>query len=148
MKRRTAAFAVVAAFSAVLGLSACGGGSDDSAPSQKVYDAPALVKTDSVVGTGAEVTVGKTVTATYTLWLYDSTKADFKGTHIQGPATAPFMLSSSSVIEGWVQGLPGMRVGGKRTLIVPSSLGYKASGRDQIPGNSGLVFDITVTAVQ
>lgn len=152
MKRRVALITAVSAVAAVLGLSACGGGGggggDDDTPSSsvKVYDAPALVKTDTTVGTGAVVAAGSTVDATYTLWLYDSTKADFKGTHVQGPASASFSLNG--VIAGWSQGIPGMRVGGKRTLIVPSSLGYGAAGQTGIPPNSGLVFDVQVSGTR
>jgi FKBP-type peptidyl-prolyl cis-trans isomerase FkpA len=149
MKRRIAALSLVAAVSAMLGLSACGGGSDGGSPSTpaaQVYDAPALTKTDTLVGTGAEVTAGKMVRATYTLWLYDSTKSDFKGTKIQGPATSDFSLTG--VIAGWSQGIPGMRVGGKRTLVVPASLGYGANppSGSGIPVNSGLVFDVEILA--
>jgi FKBP-type peptidyl-prolyl cis-trans isomerase FkpA len=141
---------LIAAFSALLALSACGGGggSDAPTPAAQVYNAPALVKTDTVVGTGAEAAVGKTITVNYTLWLYDSTKTDFKGTKLEANDNIAFPLSSGGLIEGWVQGIPGMKVGGKRTLIVPASMGYGAAGRGGVPGNSGLVFDVELTAVK
>ena len=142
MKRR---LALIAAFSAVLGLSACGGGSDDSSSSAQVYDAPALVRNDTVVGTGAEALASSTVTVNYTLWLYDTTKAQSKGARMDGPATLTRRLGD--LIPGWQQGVPGMKVGGKRTLIVPSSLGYGTRGSGAIPPNAGLVFDIELTAV-
>ncbi len=139
---------LIAAFSALLALSACGGGSD-SAPAPQVYNAPALVKTDTVVGTGAEAAVNKTITVNYTLWLYDSTKANFKGTQIDSGTGFQAVLKSGlgGVIDGWVQGIPGMKVGGKRTLIVPASLGYGSNSNGAIPANSGLVFDVELTAV-
>lgn len=140
-------FPLIAAFSALLALSACGGGSDSSSPTPTVYNAPALVKTDTVVGTGAEAAVGKTITVNYTLWLYDTTKTNNKGTQIDSGTGFKTALASGGLIEGWVQGIPGMKVGGKRTLTVPASLGYGASGYGSVPPNSGLVFDVELTAV-
>jgi peptidylprolyl isomerase len=139
---------MIAALSAMLGLSACGGGSDDggsSSPPKTVHDASALVKTDTVVGTGTEAMAGATVTVNYTLWLYDPNATGSKGTKVEGPA--PLTGALSSLITGWQQGVPGMKVGGKRTLIVPSNLGYGAQSSSSIPANSGLVFDIELTAV-
>ena len=139
-------FPLIAAFAALLTLSACGGGGGgSSAPT--VYDAPALVKTDTVVGTGAEAAVNSTITVNYTLWLYDTTKTGNKGTQIDSGTGFKTVLASSSLIQGWVQGIPGMKVGGKRTLTVPASLGYGSSGSGKVPGNSGLVFDVELTAV-
>lgn len=139
---------LTAAFSAMLALVACGGGSDSSpaAPATPVYNAPALVVTNPVIGTGTEAVLGKRISVTYSGWLYDSTKADFKGKPFE-TATTAFVLNSG-LIAGWVQGIPGMKVGGKRTLIIPASLGYGERGSPpDIPANSGLVFDIELTAV-
>lgn len=140
---------LTAAFSAMLALGACGGGGggSSSAPAVQVYDVPALVKTDTVVGTGADVVASKSVTVKYTGWLYNTTKADNKGTQFDS-GTYTTVLADQRVITGWVQGIPGMKVGGKRTLTIPSSLGYGARGQDVIPPNSALVFDVEVTAVQ
>ena len=112
-----------------------------------VFDAPALVKTDTVVGTGADAALGKNITVNYTVWLYDTTKTANKGTQVDSGVGFKTLLQSGGLIEGWVQGVPGMKVGGKRTLTVPSSLGYGPNGVANIPGNSGLVFDIELTAV-
>ncbi len=141
---------LIAAFTAMLALAGCGGGgggSSGSTAAATVYDAPALVKTDTVVGTGTEAAAGSVVTVGYTAWLYDSTKADFKGAQIDTGSAYTVQLITSATVAGWVQGVPGMKVGGKRTLILPSSLGYGASGYGSVPANSGLVFDITLTAV-
>ena len=137
---------LTAAFSAMLALGACGGGSGGSStPAVQVYDVPALVKTDTVLGTGAEATATNTLTIKYTGWLYNTTKADNKGTQFDsGTITTPL----SRLIAGWIQGVPGMKVGGKRTLVIPASLGYGAGGQGAIPGNSALVFDIELVAVQ
>jgi FKBP-type peptidyl-prolyl cis-trans isomerase FkpA len=140
---------LIAAFVAVLGLTACGGGSGDSTAGIVVSSPASLVKTDTVVGTGADAVVGKTITVNYTGWLYNASATDFKGTKFDSGTAATFTLASGSLIEGWVQGVAGMKVGGKRTLLIPSSLGYGASGSGAtIPPNSGLVFEVELTAVK
>jgi FKBP-type peptidyl-prolyl cis-trans isomerase FkpA len=130
----------------MLALGACGGGSDSgsSTPAVQVYDVPALVKTDTVVGTGAEATASSIVTIKYTGWLYNTTKPENKGTQFDSNTiTTPL----SGLITGWIQGVPGMKVGGKRTLLIPSSLGYGAGGNG-IPGNSALLFEMELIAVK
>ncbi len=137
---------LTAAVSALLALGACGGDDDNSSPSSsQVYNVAALVKTDTVVGTGAEAAVSSTVTAKYTGWVYDTTKTDNKGAQFD---TGTLTLPLTSLIKGWQEGVPGMKVGGKRTLVIPASLGYGATGQGTIPANSALVFDIELTAVQ
>jgi FKBP-type peptidyl-prolyl cis-trans isomerase len=111
-----------------------------------------LSGTDTVVGTGAVATAGKQVTVHYTGWLYDPTVANRHGSQFDssiGKAMYTFTLGAGTVIAGWDQGVVGMRVGGKRTLIIPSTLGYGASGAGSaIPPNAGLVFDVEVFNVQ
>jgi len=138
---------LIAAFAAMLALSACGGGSDD-APSQPAVSSPAaLTRTDTVVGTGAEAVAGKRATVAYTLWLYSSTASDFKGTRQEASEFA-FTLGSRETITGFDQGVTGMKVGGKRTILIPSALGYGSAGRGPIPPNSGLVFEVTLNRVE
>ena len=136
---------LIAAFVALLGLSACGGGSSGSTVT--VSSPATLVITNPVTGTGAAAAVGSKITVNYTGWLYNSAAADFHGTKFDSNTAITFTLASGNLIEGWVQGIPGMKVGGKRTLLIPSSLGYGASASGQVPANSGLVFDIELTAV-
>ncbi|MGZ3312506.1 MAG: FKBP-type peptidyl-prolyl cis-trans isomerase [Xanthobacteraceae bacterium] len=141
-------FPLVAAFVAVLGLSACGGGgSSSSSASVTVANPAAFTKTDTVLGTGTEATAGKNVTVTYTGWLYSATASDNKGKQFDA-GTFSFTLGAGQVIPGFDQGVLGMRVNGKRTLLIPSSMGYGASGSGAIPPNAGLVFEVTLTAVQ
>jgi FKBP-type peptidyl-prolyl cis-trans isomerase len=102
---------------------------------------------DLVVGTGATAAIGNTVTVGYSLWLYDSTKAEGKGALMQSNPSTQFLLSSN-LIGGWVRGVPGMKVGGQRRLIVPPDLAYGAAGSPPIPGNATLVFDISMLGVQ
>jgi FKBP-type peptidyl-prolyl cis-trans isomerase FkpA len=101
---------------------------------------------DIVVGTGATAAANSTITVGYTGWLYDSSKADGKGQQFDSSPGATFALAG--LIPGWVRGIPGMKVGGTRRLIIPPDLAYGAAGRQGIPPNATLVFDITLLAVQ
>ena len=102
---------------------------------------------DLVVGTGAMAAATSTITVGYTGWLYDSSKAEGKGTQFDTSPGTTFPLGN--LIPGWVRGIPGMKVGGTRRLIVPPDLAYGAAGRaPSIPPNATLVFDITLLAVQ
>lgn len=106
---------------------------------------------DIVVGTGAQAIGGRKLTVHYTGWLYDADRPESKGTQFDssvGGAPYQFTLGLGQVIAGWDQGLPGMRVGGVRRLIVPPSLGYGSSGSGSIPGNRALVFDVELLAVE
>jgi len=135
------------AVSVALTVTACGGGDDDG-DGIVVANPAAFTKTDTVLGTGAEAVTGKTVTVTYTGWLYSATAADHKGTQFDA-GNLPFTLGAGRVISGFEQGVLGMKVGGKRTVLIPSSMGYGSTGSGTaIPPNAGLVFDITLTAVQ
>jgi len=141
-------FPLIAAFVAILSLTACGGGGGDSGSggAVNVNNPTALVKTDNVLGTGAEAVAGKTVKVTYTLWLYSAAAANHKGTQLESNSF-PFTLGEPGIIPGFQQGVTGMKVGGKRTIEVPASLAYGASGSAGIPSNNGLVFEITLTCV-
>lgn len=112
----------------------------------------AFSSTDLLVGSGATAAVGNTVTVNYTGWLYDATKTDGKGlvfdTNTGGDPIGPIVLGTGSVIAGWDQGIPGMRVGGTRRLVIPPSLGYGASRNGPIPPNATLVFQVELVNVQ
>jgi FKBP-type peptidyl-prolyl cis-trans isomerase FkpA len=137
-------FPLIAAFVAVLSLSACGGGGgggSTAAPSPAT-----LTKTDSSIGTGAEAVAGKTVKVHYTGWLYSDTAAGNKGNQFDtsiGKTPFEFKLGTNAVIPGFEQGVTGMKVGGKRVVMIPGALGYGAAGSPpSIPPNAGLVFEI------
>ncbi|UVW28847.1 FKBP-type peptidyl-prolyl cis-trans isomerase [Massilia sp. H6] len=137
---------LIAAFVAMLSLTACGGGGNSS-DSVAVSSPAALTKTDNTVGSGTEAVSGKTVTVDYTLWLYNDKAADFKGSRLEsGPYT--FVIGSANTIQGFQQGVLGMKVGGKRTVLVPASLGYGAAGSGRVPPNSGLVFELVLNKVE
>lgn len=103
-----------------------------------------LKEGDFAVGCGAEVKTGMTVSVNYTGWLQSNgSQFDTSRQSGRGPFSVP--LGQHSVITGWEEGIPGMRVGGKRRLIIPPALGYGASGAGgSIPPNATLVFDIEV----
>ena len=106
-----------------------------------------LITHDSRPGDGAAATAGQRVTVHYTGWLYDETRDDHKGRKFDSsrdrsePFT--FRLGAGEVIRGWDEGVAGMRVGGQRTLTIPSDLGYGSRGAGGvIPPNAVLVFDV------
>jgi FKBP-type peptidyl-prolyl cis-trans isomerase FkpA len=118
-----------------------------------VADSDGLTKIDVKVGTGKEATPGKMVSVHYTGWLFDKSAADNKGKKFDSsrdrPGNFTFPLGAGRVIKGWDQGVQGMKVGGQRTLIIPSSMGYGARGAGNIiPPNATLVFDVELMGVQ
>jgi peptidylprolyl isomerase len=103
-----------------------------------------LQEIDLVKGTGATVEAGDTITADY-IGALMKTGVVFDASADHGGA---IKFSLSQVIAGWSQGVPGMKVGGTRRLLIPSSLAYGTQGSGStIPPNSDLVFDITVTKI-
>lgn len=102
-----------------------------------------LVKEDLKVGTGKEVKAGDTVTIHYVGVLYDGGK-QFDASWDRG---APATFDLDSLIKGWQEGIPGMKVGGRRQLIVPPDLGYGDQANGAIPGGSTLVFVIDLIGV-
>lgn len=103
-----------------------------------------LVVKDLITGTGQAATAGSTVTVNYVGVLYKTGKT-FDSSWSRGQ---PSTFQLSSVIKGWSQGMVGMRVGGRRELIIPASLGYgKAGSPPTIPPNSPLVFVVDLISV-
>ena len=107
-------------------------------------------QTDLRAGSGAEATVGKTLTVNYTGWLYDASKADQKGLIFDASVAAPFSftLGAGQTIPGWEQGLVGLRVGGIRKLVIPPSLAYGGVRTSAIPPYSTLIFEVELLDVQ
>jgi peptidylprolyl isomerase len=105
-----------------------------------------LVTKDLVQGTGQTVKPGQTVTVNYVGDLYKTGKEFDSSWKTGQPATFP--LTAGGVIQGWVQGIPGMKVGGRRELIIPASLAYGKAGRPPtIPANSPLVFVVDLLSI-
>ena len=101
---------------------------------------------DLEVGTGAEAVGGTDVTVHYTGWLTDGTKFD---SSVDRGTPFVFPLGAGRVIAGWDEGVSGMRVGGKRKLVIPAELGYGNNGAgNAIPPGATLVFDVELLSVQ
>jgi FKBP-type peptidyl-prolyl cis-trans isomerase FkpA len=110
-----------------------------------------LQKIDSVPGTGKEATAGATVVVNYTGWLYDPKAPQQHGAQFDssvGREPFSFRLGSGGVIKGWDDGVQGMKVGGKRTLVIPAAMGYGADGAGPIPPNANLIFDVELLDVR
>ncbi len=112
-----------------------------------------LIVIDTKVGTGKVAMNGKDVVVHYTGWLYDQHAKDHHGSKFDSSLDTgtpfTFTLGEGKVIEGWDQGVAGMRVGGKRTLLIPASLGYGENGAgDAIPPGASLVFDVELLNVK
>ncbi len=110
-------------------------------------------KIDNKVGTGEEAEIGKTVNVHYTGWLYDENAPDKKGKKFDSSFDRnehfSFMLGAGRVIKGWDQGVTGMKVGGKRTLIIPPSMAYGSRGAGNIiPPNATLIFDVELIGLK
>ena len=119
----------------------CGG--SNTAPSANVP----FSQTDLVVGTGATAVSGNRVTVAYTGWLFDASQPNNKGRQFDSLPSYSFVVGAGLVIKGWDQGVPGMRVGGQRRLIIPPDLAYGSAGNGPIPPNATLVFDITLISI-
>jgi FKBP-type peptidyl-prolyl cis-trans isomerase len=109
-----------------------------------VNDVPELEIIDTREGDGAEVPAGATITAHYTGALCKDGTI-FQSSHDFGD---PITFGLSQVIEGWTKGVPGMKVGGTRRLVIPSKMAYgSVRAAANIPPNSDLVFDIELVAL-
>ena len=139
-----------------LALAGCNRSKDAAAPAQQPLakadsSAVAFQKIDTTQGTGAVASAGKEVTVNYTGWLYLPDAPDHHGEKFDssiGRAPFTFRLGSGMVIAGWDQGVDGMKVGGKRTIVIPASLGYGAEGAGPIPANANLIFDVELLDVK
>ena len=113
---------------------------------------PDLLITDISLGEGPAVAAGQIAVVHYTIWLRDVAAADQKGQMIQSSkengSPFDFQIGRREVIDGWDQGVPGMKVGGVRELRVPSRLAYGPGGMGPIPGNQDLIFEIELLEIQ
>jgi peptidylprolyl isomerase len=111
-----------------------------------------LIKIDTQLGEGPEAQAGQTVIVHYTGWLFDESAPDNKGAKFDSSLDRndpfDFPLGAGHVIQGWDEGVQGMKEGGQRTLIIPAEMGYGASGAgDDIPPNATLMFEVRLLKV-
>jgi FKBP-type peptidyl-prolyl cis-trans isomerase FkpA len=148
---------ITAAALALTALTACGGGGgaeeEEQPPPMADSGITTLQKQDVTTGTGGEATRGKTVRVHYTGWLYDASAGDKRGRKFDSSKDRnepfEFRLGAQEVIEGWDEGVAGMKVGGTRVLTIPPAMGYGAGGAGNvIPPNATLVFEVELLDVR
>ena len=122
----------------------------DAATNQVIEMPNGLKYTDTKAGDGAAARAGNKVSVHYTGWLYNNgTKGAKFDSSVDRGQPFQFTLGAHQVIAGWDEGVAGMKVGGKRTLIIPPELGYGARGAGGvIPANATLMFDVELLGVQ
>jgi peptidylprolyl isomerase len=122
----------------------------DAATNQVIEMPNGLKYTDTKTGDGAAATPGNKVSVHYTGWLYNNGAKGAKfDSSVDRGQPFQFTLGARQVIAGWDEGVAGMKVGGKRTLIIPPELGYGARGAGGvIPPNATLMFDVELLGVQ
>jgi len=169
-RRRFARPALVPALprllAAIAAIAAIGTSAAQTAPAPAAAGAPStslaskiganvtqLQKIDVSTGTGAEAVAGKVVVVHYTGWLYNPAAQDGHGakfdSSVDRKTPFDFPLGRGQVIKGWDEGVAGMKVGGKRTLVIPPAMGYGARGAGGvIPPNATLLFDVELLEVK
>tara|TARA_B100001750_G_C15435337_1_gene560564 strand:+ start:614 stop:1024 length:411 start_codon:yes stop_codon:yes gene_type:complete len=105
-----------------------------------------LIVEDLIIGTGKEAKLDSEVKVDYTGWLEDGT--EFDSSLKEGRTPLSITLGIGQVIQGWDQGVPGMKVGGKRRLTIPPHLGYGNRSVGSIPPNSTLIFEVNLLEVK
>jgi FKBP-type peptidyl-prolyl cis-trans isomerase len=125
-------------------------GRSEAATNQVIEMPNGLKYTDTKTGDGATATAGNKVSVHYTGWLYNNNAKGAKfDSSVDRGKPFQFTLGAHQVIAGWDEGVAGMKVGGKRTLIIPPELGYGARGAGGvIPPNATLMFDVELLGVQ
>jgi FKBP-type peptidyl-prolyl cis-trans isomerase len=136
---------VLASLAVLVGCSSGAPAASSSQGGKPVTTSDGLQYTDDQVGTGAVAEPGKNVSVHYTGWLMNGTKFDSSRDRGQ-PFNFP--LGAGRVIKGWDEGVAGMRVGGKRTLIIPPDLAYGSRATGPIPPNSTLKFEVELLDVK
>jgi peptidylprolyl isomerase len=132
-------------------IAACTPAGRSNAADNQVTEMPDGLKyTDIKVGDGATAKAGNKVSVNYTGWLYENgAKGKKFDSSLDRGQPFQFTLGAHQVIPGWDEGVAGMKVGGKRTLIIPPELGYGARGAGgAIPPNATLIFDVDLLQVQ
>jgi len=117
------------------------GGTED--PDLKPIGDGGLKYRDLKVGNGPDCPPGASVKAHYAGWLPNGTEFDASRKH----GSDPIEFSLKGVVAGWTEGIPNMRVGGIRKLVIPAAMGYGARGQGKIPGGATLIFEVELVAI-
>ena len=125
----------------------------EAAPAATGTENMPMQKIDLAPGNGAEIKSGQNALVHYTGWLYDAAAPDNKGKQFDssvGGEPFEFSLGAGHVIAGWDQGVVGLKVGGKRRLVIPADMGYGArgAGGGLIPPNATLLFDVELVEIR
>ena len=125
---------------------------DAAAPAPTGTETMPMQKIDLAPGSGAEIKSGQNALVHYTGWLYDAAAAETKGQKFDSSVDRnepfEFPVGAGMVIKGWDEGVVGMKVGGKRRLVIPPEMGYGARGAGGvIPPNATLVFEVELLGV-
>jgi FKBP-type peptidyl-prolyl cis-trans isomerase len=123
------------------------------APASTGTETMPLQKTDLAPGNGAEIKSGQTALVHYTGWLYDAAAPENKGKKFDSSVDRnepfEFPVGAGMVIKGWDEGVVGMKVGGKRRLVIPPEMGYGSRGAGGvIPPGATLVFDVELVEIR
>ncbi|NOT82924.1 MAG: FKBP-type peptidyl-prolyl cis-trans isomerase [Gallionella sp.] len=137
----------------IFSTTACSKPAETTKPTMEKSNMNELIKIDVKQGTGAEAIAGHDVSVHYTGWLYDEAAPEHKGKKFDSSRDRGdpfnFPLGGGRVIQGWDKGVAGMKIGGQRTLIIPSEMGYGSRGAGgAIPPNATLVFDVELLGVR
>jgi peptidylprolyl isomerase len=150
--RTFAALALAALFAAGTAMSTAANAEETGKPMTTATSTTAsgLQITDTTVGTGASPKTGQTCVMHYTGWLYqDGVKGKKFDSSVDRGSPFEFKIGIGQVIKGWDEGVASMKVGGKRTLIIPAAIGYGARGAGgAIPPNATLMFDVELLGVK
>ncbi|MDG1463346.1 MAG: FKBP-type peptidyl-prolyl cis-trans isomerase [Gammaproteobacteria bacterium] len=150
-------FKVIGVLFAAALLFACGQNDERSEGENSVGDLQGALTElsikDILVGDGDEAVQGQTAVMHYTGWLYEPTAPDLRGKKFDSSLDRnqpfPFILGTGQVIRGWDEGVAGMKVGGKRELIIPPDMAYGSRGAGGvIPPDATLLFEVELLGVQ
>ncbi|MGD0503704.1 MAG: FKBP-type peptidyl-prolyl cis-trans isomerase [Steroidobacteraceae bacterium] len=150
--RGVAAARILAAAALIATLPSCTGQAAGPAPAATAT-VNSLQSEDIKTGTGAAIAAGQQAVVQYTGWLYDASSQDDKGKEFDSSANSGqpfrFVIGGGQVIKGWDQGVAGMKVGGRRRLVIPADLAYGQEGAGGvIPPGATLVFEVTLVGIE
>jgi FKBP-type peptidyl-prolyl cis-trans isomerase FkpA len=136
----------------IAALPSCSGQTAGTAPAATAA-VNSLQSEDLKTGTGAPIAAGQQAVVQYTGWLYDASSQDNKGKEFDSSANSGqpfrFVIGGGQVIKGWDQCVAGMKVGGRRRLVIPADLAYGQEGAGGvIPPGATLVFEVTLVAIE